>query len=226
MVINDAHRFIFVHVPKAAGTSIARVLCQLDGNNPDVVSPVTRHETLGQLLGRWRGTFGESQDGEHRSAYFVFGFVRNPWERVASLYRYLVERRPRQEIATVSSFRDFIEQAGTGVPWIRGLHSMRTQVDFFRTEPGSHLRADFVGHFESLREDLSSAMTKLRIAGFEVPHENRTSNADRDYRPEFSDRTADIVASLFREDIETFGYDFDRRAPKRRWPSSRPFPIQ
>jgi hypothetical protein len=214
MVINTQSRFIFVHVPKTAGTSVMRQLTQLPGNEIRWLAR-TKHETLGEFLvnaeARCRG--GSQSPADLRD-YFRFAFVRNPWDRMASFYRYLVERRPRPEIDTVQSFRDFLHQARDGVGWIRHLHSMRPQLDYF-TSPDGGLEMDFVGHFEHLAEDLGAVGRALEIA-IAVGHENSSSNARLDYRRSYDAAMIETVATRFQGEIDAFGYVFDRAQPGRR----------
>lgn len=190
----------------------------LKGNNFRRISKKSKHETLGELHGRWktRRTLSDILQRRGVGSYFVFGFVRNPWDRMSSLHRYLLEKRPRKEFDTVGSFSDFIEQAEAGVSWVRGLHSMRPQVDFFRSLDDGRIAADFVGHFEHMNEDFLSVTESLELPPFELPHNNRSSNSQIDYRKQYSDQMAEVVAYLFREDIDAFGYVFDQSRPARR----------
>jgi len=218
MVINDKYEFIFLHIPKTAGTSMTALLRSLEGNNTRQIAKKTKHETYGKLSNKWARRASKAAPGEYRdiSNYRVIGFVRNPWERMSSLYRYLVERRPREEIDSIKDFPDFIEQAGNDTAWIHGLHSMRPQIDFFKSSDGHTLVGDFAGHFEHLEEDFLSVSKLLNLPDTSLPIRNASSNAGNDYQAQYSDRMIEIIGSLFREDIETFGYDFRKRPPSRR----------
>ena len=48
MVVNTFYRFLFVHVPKAGGTSVAATLSMLDGNHTGWIAK-TKHETLAEF---------------------------------------------------------------------------------------------------------------------------------------------------------------------------------
>ena len=48
MVINTKLKFVFVHIPKAAGTSVMNTLKPLDGDNHRWLAK-TKHETLAEL---------------------------------------------------------------------------------------------------------------------------------------------------------------------------------
>lgn len=187
----------------------------LDGDEVQAVAPRTKHETLYQLHAGWPERMGAAvpEIGD----YFVFGFVRNPWERMVSLYRYLLERRPRREIDQVDSFAHFLKLAADREPWVVGLHSMRTQVDFFRPEVDCQPEADFLGHFEHLPEDFIEVRQHLKLPDeLVLAHVNRSSNSDCDYREYYTPALVDIVAERFADDIGVFGYSFDARAPVHR----------
>lgn len=216
MVINDNYRFIFVHVPKAAGTSISEMLRSHRGNNRRWLARQTKHETLSELERRWkRRAPWDLLLRRSPRGYFRFAFVRNPWDRLSSFYCYLQEKRPRREIAGVRSFRHFLDLADSGEPWINGLHSMRPQVDFLVNRRGE-LAMDYLGHFEHLREDLAEVCGLLGFSP-DLPHRNRSSHSDRDYRADYDDELVQRVAKRFAVDIELFGYRFDTPLPTRRF---------
>lgn len=215
MVVNTAHRFIFVHVPKAAGTSLAAALAGLAGNHTGWLAP-TKHETLGAFLAAipHRITPRDRELGLDPRSYSCCGFVRNPWDRLSSLYRYLVEQRPRPEIDGVDSFKHFLMLARDRSPWVTGLHSLRQQIDFL-SHPDGVLEVAFLGHFEHLPEDTLRLGRRIG-APLLLPHINRSSNSDIDYRRCYDPEMIAVVEALFADDIRHFGYGFETAAPSRR----------
>ena len=213
MVINDQYHFIFVHVPKAAGTSLTTTLRTLPGNEVVTTHPTTKHETVSEWHARTSGDARAQRlrDGALEN-YLTFGFVRHPWDRMSSLYHYLRDVRPREEIDTIRSFADFLEQARDGVAWIRGLHSLRPQGEFFAGAPTRRL---FIGHFEHLTDDFAAVAAATGI-DVPVPHANASAHRGRDYRADYTPALADIVATLFAADIARFQYRFDERRPLMR----------
>ena len=215
MVINSHYRFIFVHVPKTAGTSVTRSLQGIEGNNKRWLAR-TKHETLAEFHENIEGRLspGDLASGMHPRAFSTFAFVRNPWDRMSSFYRYLVEKRPRAEISGVAGFRDFLNQAESGVAWIQALHSMRSQLDYF-TFPNGKMALDFLGHFEHLADDLGS-VSRLTGISLAIGQENASSNRGGDYRRDYDADMAEKVAARFHEEIALFGYAFDEPGPSRR----------
>jgi hypothetical protein len=215
MVVNTHYKFIFVHVPKAAGTSMMKCLQKANGNKRCWLGK-TKHETLADFYAGWsrRRSLPDFFVRHQPETYFTFGFVRNPWDRMSSLYHYLHEKAPRSEIAGIRSFEDFLIQARDGVSWIRNLHSMRSQLDFF-TFPDRMMRMDFLGHYEHLEADIASISNRIQFP-ITLPNHNRSGNRDRDYRQLYNNRMIEIVRSLFQEEIDLFGYEFSERQPRNR----------
>lgn len=50
MIIDDRHRFVFVHIPKCAGTSVRQVLKQFDSYEGRWANAKREHPELGRLL--------------------------------------------------------------------------------------------------------------------------------------------------------------------------------
>jgi len=215
MIVNTKYNFIFVHIPKTAGTSITSALCAVPGNNVNWVT-WSKHERLSDFYCNLnkRRTIIDRITCRQPDNYFSFAFVRNPWDRMASLYRYLVEKRPRPEIASISSFKDFLQQAINGEPWIIGLHSLRPQIDYFTLEDNL-MKLDFLGHYEYLQEDFNSVIKSLGLV-IKLPERNVSSNRLGDYKVEYDEDMVEMVATLFAEEIAYFGYTFDERFPGKR----------
>lgn len=190
-----------------------RCLSSMRGNNKRWTSSKTKHETMTafeQAIQSRRSLIdkllGRSPDG-----YCRFGFVRNPWDRMASLYLYLVERRQLKNMETVTSFKDFLRQSEEDVAWIDNLHSMKQQVDYFTRADGV-MQADFLGHFEHLLEDIKELEIRLKIK-IDMPSLNTSSNTKRDYKDAYDDEMIEIVARRFADDVSRFGYTFDHKEP-------------
>lgn len=215
MIINARHKFIFVHIPKVAGTSISTALENIPGTLRHWVAG-TKHETLAELQRHinTRRTIIDRLLSRSPENYYTFAFVRNPWDRMSSFYKYLVENRPKPEIDTVWSFKDFLQQAENGVAWIQDLYSMKSQLDYF-TYNGGMMKLGFLGHYEYLAEDIASVAESIGHP-IQLHHHNSSSNTGTDYRDEYDEVMIEIVRSIFSEEIEQFGYSFEKRYPTKR----------
>lgn len=213
MIVSHSHRFIFVHVSKAAGTSIERALEPFRHRPPD-----TR-------LNRWRCKLGLQWDyrryrfRQHDSArlarrvlpaalfddYFKFGFVRNPWDWLASLYSYL-QRTPGHRHHRRVRAMSFAEYVTFEIQ--RG---QRTQSDFLIDENG-RLLVDFVGRFENLEADFARVCQRLGLGPIPLPHRN-ASRQRRPYQSLYDATTRDRVARHWAGDVRRFGYRFEEPTP-------------
>lgn len=135
--------------------------------------------------------------------YFKFGFVRNPWDRVVSLY----ERTEPLQMKDKMIFEEFVD-------WIEFssstcIHSSphRYQLDWFVDGSGT-LLADFIGRFETLEADWTTVAQRLGITE-SLPHK-RANPRSRPYVDYYTARTREVIASKFKVDIDYFGYEFGR----------------
>lgn len=192
----DRYRCLFVHVPKVAGVAISRALFGNLGGG---------HRTLEA----YRLIFTRSQ----YASYFKFAFVRNPWDRLHSAYRFLraggfqEEDRvwAREHLAGFPEFREFVLRWVTAEN-IRMWNHFRLQSDFVVVSRGPGL--DFLGYFENLDDDFRAVAHRLGLrARLEV--ENRGPEPRRSYLEDYDEASCRRVSEVYREDIARFGYTFD-----------------
>jgi len=212
-VISHKHKCIFVEVPKTGSSSVRAVL----GKSPKphlnlceikkVMETCWTREAGGdsrilEYLYLTRSRKRRIEIGKKQfNAYFKFGFVRNPWDRVVSLY----ERKEPLQMKDKMTFEGFVD-------WIQYssstcIHSSphRYQLDWFVDGSGNVL-ADFIGRFERLEADWAFVAQKLGLTE-SLPHWRANPRA-RHYTEYYNARTREIIANKFRIDIERFGYDF------------------
>jgi len=212
MLLSYSSGFIFIHIEKAAGSSIQDALRPLAGQHPN--SHLRRRLTWLGPLNRVGGLYRALQFPEHVTArevkrclpasvydsLFKFAFVRNPWDRLVSRYAHLLrskDRRRHQFISRLEKFEDFLKweiQRGSAF-----------QHSYVADEHGNQI-VDFVGRYERLQEDFAKVCARLKIQAA-LPHANISDH--RDYRTYYTPETRDFVAKQFRRDIEMFGYNFD-----------------
>ena len=133
--------------------------------------------------------------------YFKFGFVRNPWDRVVSLYE-RTEALQLRDRMTFDQFVDWIQYSSATC-----VHSSphRYQLDWFvdPNEIGEHIS---IGKFERLDEDWAFVAKKLGVSE-NLPHQ-RANPRGRHYTEYYTPRSRDIIANKFKADIERFDYEF------------------
>lgn len=190
---------VFIHVPKAAGTSISRAL-------------------YGGNVGHRPARDYHRISARHFRRYFRFGFVRNPWDRLVSAYEFarsggtpLVKpiADPVYRSDVFATFDRFVCEWLAETPLESVDVVFRPQWTFLCDDDGT-LLVDHVGRTERLAEDLRPVEERLgvsirpqRLNTNERPHPGNF----RDY---YTPETRDIVTETYRRDIEMFGYGFDR----------------
>jgi hypothetical protein len=208
MVISHSHRFIFIHIYKVAGTSIANALYPYAWKpNPMVRlieslgiklphslvrDPFSRHISALQLRnGLPSVTFDD---------FFKFAFVRNPWDWQVSLFHYARSKKSHHQHRKINALRDFEDY----IQW-RVTEDRKLQKDFVCDESGE-LLVDFVGKYENLESDFQKICNTLEIDGT-LPHLNRSIH--RDYKSYYTEKSVRLIEEHFEEDIDFFQYRFE-----------------
>lgn len=190
----DEHQCIFIHITKTAGTSVAKALFSYLPYHYSAID--------------YRVIFGR-KDFER---YFKFAFVRNPWDRVYSAFRYLKSGGWNEEdkiwgednLSKFEDFDQFVKQWLTPENIKSHIH-FHPQHQFICDKNGS-LLIDYIAYFETLEEDFKQIADRLKIDS-SIAHHN--ANPASSYLNIYNDETKKIVASVYDKDIEIFGYDFD-----------------
>ena len=182
-------RALFVHINKTAGSSVEAAL-----------GMPFQHRTALEfidLVGR-----------ERWDRCFTFSFVRNPWAKVASHYRYRVRTNQTALKEQPIPFSEWVARAyGEQDPKYCDQPKMFMSQSAWICDRDGEILVDFVGRFEHLRRDFDHvcrALGKHR----ELPH-LKGSSRGTSYAEMYDDQARAIVAERFAEDLERWGYTFD-----------------
>ena len=191
---------MFIHVPKAAGSSI------------EVALGLIKARTVGKFdrlfIGEGRYSFGHIcvtkriKNGaipkDFYESAFKFCFCRNPFDRAVSHYHYarLYHSKPvRGHMAFPKTvlFDEFTRTLGNYKKMFQQQHLYTDGIKF-----------DFIGRFENLYSDLEYVSNKTGIQ-LNMIHKNGTQHEP--YWTYYTEETAQNVAEFYKEDFEIFGYD-------------------
>jgi hypothetical protein len=185
MLVSDTHKFIFVHNPKTAGVAIAEALKPWEGQtltpDPRVRRGKTKHLTVAQIK--------ECMDTR---GYFIFGFVRDPWDRFASLFDYL-KRTGRTGCKTVNELA--LELTG-GNEWLAARHSVKAQHTFFDESVA-------IGRYETLHADFARFMQRVGIDPPSIPFKNQGGHLSN---REYNATGHDLILTRYYADVIQYGY--------------------
>jgi chondroitin 4-sulfotransferase 11 len=148
---------------------------------------------------------------------YKFGFVRNPWDRLVSLYTYMkkVANQPNGDRITsaynLQSFDAFVKTLANnpitpiGNYNLMGNSQANQQLSWLSNSKGE-INVDFVGKFESIGKDWDELCKNLGINA-DLPHRNKTKH--RPFRNLYNTELIDVVGNLYSDDILKFDYTFE-----------------
>ncbi len=244
-MISEAHRCIFVHQRKSAGTSVKALF-------PDVTGANRGRFNNGILNPEWNPETPPVRD------HYKFTVIRNPWDRFVSGWKYckstkhrpildVIENLPRPSLASnlfaadasaaarwhygreiLRQARDRAKYALRGAAGLRDKPPQRPGHEYRHITRQQHetviypdgtLAVDKVVYFEDLEAGLRAVCADIGLPFAGLPAQ-RIRRAGDDYRRYFDDRARAAFEVAFRGDIEAWGYDFDTGLPDRtRWGS-------
>lgn len=213
MPVSRKHNCLFVHIPKTGGTSIETALgifgdwrvedrARLFGmiQSDDLIarkftSNFLQHLTMLEI----REILPDWQD------LFSFCFVRNPWDRMVSIFAnkdpdMLMQADAQGVPLAQLSFPEFVHRVGS----VRHVHLL-PQCRFV-CDGNGELLVQFIGHFETLGKDFSN-ICERRGLSIQLPHLNPSKH--NLYQEYYDDETREVVADRYQEDIQLFEYQFE-----------------
>ncbi len=220
MIINNSHGFVFVHIPKNAGTSIARYYSQLSGINDVEVGGTDMGEALlPQFVQRhkvgkhapYRKIKGVLESNPLPKHYFSFAFTRNPYERTLSTFLFLKQwlpgshaERAKSAFEEISDVNDMIHSRFWQETDIDNM--FKPQVFWVMDAQQESLIVDFCGRVDNLSEDISRLNQKLNVdlPEFEIKL-NITERGDA--VSGFSRDSIAIMKERYKSDFDFFSYD-------------------
>lgn len=218
MPVSHVHRTIFVHIPKTAGTSVESVL-GMHGDKADIgIRPyfnqqIDREHLYGHDLQHMTAADLKhvlQHDGVFER-YFKFAIVRNPWDRLVSVFAWSNQKWANGLELTDGEFEasvrqlhaTFITARAARQPPRVGAH-LWPQVHFL-VDRDRKLLVDFIARYENLAEDWERIRRKL---GIETVLPSRMRSHHRAYQSYYSNATREMAAEIYAEDIAAFGYAF------------------
>lgn len=226
MLISYSHKFIFFHVPKAGGTSVREALKPY-ARKPERFKiqrpPKLTNGKKNPVYDMWEAALlhakaidvkKELPEHVYRD-FYKFAFVRNPWDWHVSMRNFILKETThiKHEIVKSMTFEEYLEWVlKTKNPFPKG--AVKFQKDMVMDKKGNII-VDFIGRYENLDADFQHVCQILNIEA-KLPHLNKSAHGD--YRAYYNRKSAAMVEDHFKEDIQLFGYSFNRQKAKGNMP--------
>jgi chondroitin 4-sulfotransferase 11 len=205
-MIIEKYNAVFFHVPKVAGYSIEQYLLPQNRNwkifDENILfglhnGIMTQHLNYSEML------YYKSR--EFLDSHFKFAFFRNTWDRFCSAFFYLEPHYLKQQ----HTFDNFVESTCLQVASYKktnGWHFAK-QTDWLFKDDGT-LALNFIGRYENLNNDFKLVCEKLNIEYKPLKRLNTSKNSSINYRDMYTDRTKNLIAEAYAEEIKYFDYKF------------------
>jgi len=190
----DKTKTIFIHIPKTAGISIIK----------SVYGDVS--------LGGHRSMHFYSKIFDfNKDKYFSFCFVRNPYDRLYSSYKFLQKGGINQHdknafsmyIEKYKNFEDFVIN-GLDVQMIYEITHLVPQSKFI-CDKNRKILVDFIGKFENLENDVLSLSKKMK-KNISLEHHN-SNLGKQNYLEVYTPEMIKKVKNIYKTDFEILGYN-------------------
>ena len=191
-MINHKYKFIFIHVPKTAGTSIIQSIIE---SNTEY--HLKQHSNYVKCINQ-----------DQYKDYFKFSVARNPWGRLVSLY---FEKKPMYVCNL--NFKEYLYAL---------YKDNQKQKQILNVDPNAVMHAsplmdcwykdiyeqiNFIGNFERLDLVVKKISEVLRKK-IQINHAKKTFY-NKHYSEYYDDDTKNIVLEVHKKDIKQFGYTFE-----------------
>tara|TARA_Y100000593_G_scaffold16895_1_gene33666 strand:+ start:181 stop:816 length:636 start_codon:yes stop_codon:yes gene_type:complete len=201
MFLSDKN-ILFLHPPRNGGKSIEDCVFDI---KPKLGS--SDHRNVQEWIDR-----GELKK-DNLSQYYTFMFCRNPWDRVVSLYHGMAQLYGNK----LGSFDEYVEKKSFNNGHKPQLHYITITepkninekfIDTFNKR--TILKLNFIGRFEKYNEEYDSLCEDIKkhkdIDLKPLPHHHKSEH--KPYWEYYNEKTKNIVAEVWKDDIEYFGYEF------------------
>lgn len=203
-IVSDSKRIAYITNSKVACSSIRLSFVEEDVEIPDDYSI--------HLYVRKHG-YEKLELTDDQQKYFIFTFVRNPFDRLVSCYesKYHTDK-------DMKNYFDFSVYLDKYLYYDRGFNNFLYRVMMipsrlmdrhfnvqsllvYRKDGSS--RCNFVGHFENINEEYKEIQEKYGLKP--LPHYNNSGS--RNWMDYYNPLTARLVYWKYRQDFKNFGYE-------------------
>jgi len=205
------HGFWFVDIPRTSSSSIRAELGRIYGIPYGKANVIEREYSSEQIFQDHLPSITMQQvfGSEIWDTLYTFSFVRNPWDRVLSMYHH---RRKVCGIPDTLSFRDYVIDLNRR-NWGQAGSLFEYRWHYFGSSDyvcggGDEILVNFVGRFENRKEDIGKIAARIGAESFGDLAIQRASPQGRHYSHYYEEDTRNMIGELYIRDIELFHYEF------------------
>lgn len=206
--ISYSDNFVFIHIPKNAGTAVSK----------SFGIKKSKHNTVKEYI----NVLGEKQYDKMLS----FAFVRNPFSRFISLYNYarmeesyyhsainpekaIYGKHMDYELLKDASIDEAAQLLKQGKLIHNPPHTQWNSQCFWLKDHKEKLHVKYFARFEDIEFHLRNINNLIGASTLsKLDKINASSKSSLDYKKLLSLDTRKILEEYYREDLETFNYDF------------------
>ncbi|MFL2771804.1 MAG: sulfotransferase family 2 domain-containing protein [Rhodospirillaceae bacterium] len=216
MIICDDPAFLFVHVPKSAGTSISGAFAHLDlmrrakRRHKDPDAQATWLEARGYSarlldLPIHASAVGVKEIiGEDKfNSLYSFAVVRNPWDMELSWYTYNTQVTSAPHFKILQQYTDFTDYVCRHLDAYGRLLASRPQTKYVFDKTGQQI-VDKVLRYESLADGFNEVVSCLGLTNILLDHFNQSYHEP--WTDSYTPQTFELVRNLSLVDCEAFDY--------------------
>ena len=191
MIIIKDIKTIFIHVQRTGGSSIIQLLHDYFQYR---MKSTTQH-----------GNY-QSEDAQLVNKYpnyFLFGYVRNPWDRILSWYSLIHRDSPLPFKQEKKRFEEFLVKFETSIKNDNTFHF--NQLDYFPNHNEISNEVHIL-RYENFQSDADKVFRRFDI---KIPKIKRSNNTKpKNYRDYYTDIGKKIITENCARDIEYFHYSY------------------
>lgn len=214
MPFDKKNQFIFVHIPKVAGTSIEKYLGIYGANHDDGhTGGFGKLENDSEVYSLQHVSLEQMQELNllnlsEINSFFKFSFVRNPWDRAVSGYKW-----QKKVMKKKITFREYLLLCSKHSNLYKDKKLINLEnchfvpQSWYVFDKNGCLLVDFVGKYEQLQVDMNTVLNKLNIEIKELSNNNKGNNLPYFFYY-FDIRNIILVKRIYSEDIVNFNYHF------------------
>ena len=207
-MLSHKHKTVFIHIPKTAGQSVELAYLQDLGLTWQTRAPLLLQPNEIRSIGPPRLahlTYEEYIKYHYASQeilnnYFTFSFVRNPYTRAISFYKYSSNQD--------KSFNEFI---CTDLPRLHQEQKWFFQAQSrFVCDAEHKLMVNYLGKFEAIESNFKTVASHSGLQSKKLPRrnvskiKNKSAITLRDPMNNFNQASLDIINEIYEDDFDNF----------------------